>query len=137
MKYKVYIYNDTFATLTSILQKGLQQGLNFYIYDEQDAIQNRIWTFSQPAFIPNVKADDDILKTTKVPVVISTIIQPPIENYKVILYRSLSSAINIDEGIIIVEAKNDLQKMIETMQIKPEDCEVYVKNQNSWGRVLV
>jgi hypothetical protein len=30
-----------------------------------------------------------------------------------------------------------LQKMIETMQIKPEDCEVYVKNQNSWGRVLV
>ena len=102
MKHKVYIYTDIFSTLTSILQKGLQQGFKFYIYDETDQIQNRIWTFSQSAFIPNVKSDDEILKTTQVPVVISTQIQPALANYKTIIYKNLSQFVEIDESIIIV-----------------------------------
>jgi DNA polymerase IIIc chi subunit len=137
MKHKVYISPETFTTLTSILQKGLQQGLNFYIYDEADQIQNRLWTFSQSAFMPNVKSNDDLLKTTQVPIVISTQAQQPLEHYKPVIYQSISGFVDVKEAIIIVEAKHDLDKILNTLQIAAEACEIYIKNQNSWGKVLV
>jgi hypothetical protein len=36
-----------------------------------------------------------------------------------------------------VEAKHDLDKILNTLQISQNDCEIYIKNQNSWGKVLV
>lgn len=137
MAHKVYIYSDTFATLTSILQKGLQQNLHFFIYDEADQIQNRIWTFSQPAFIPNVKFGDDLLKTTQVPVVISTEIRPPLENYKPVIYGQISGFVDVSEAIIIVEAKNNLDGILQNLKISSGDCEIYMKTQNSWGKILI
>ena len=86
---KVYISQEPFAALTAILQKGIAQGVNFFVYDSQNLLQNRVWTFSSQAFIPNVKSDDNILKKHKVPVVISTdTSELPLEGYTCIFYET-------------------------------------------------
>jgi hypothetical protein len=86
---KVYISQEPFPALTAILQKGIAQGVNFFVYDSQNLLQNRVWTFSSQAFIPNVKSDDNILKKHKVPVVISTdTSELPLEGYTCIFYET-------------------------------------------------
>lgn len=86
---KIYISQESFPALTAILQKGISQGTNFFVYDSQNLLQNRVWTFSSQAFIPNVKSDDKLLKQHKVPVVISTdISEPPLEGYTRIFYET-------------------------------------------------
>lgn len=87
MQSRVYIAEDTFMTLVSFLQKGLEKELCFLIIDAQDLIKERLWTFSSSAFIPNVKSGDSLIKKHRVPVIISHSNDCEYEGYSTIIFE--------------------------------------------------
>lgn len=138
MSYKFYIHNDVFSVLVSLLQKGLTHNSRFFIYDEMDSIQNRLWTFSSTAFIPNIKSNDTLAKQYQVPFIISIETSATVpDNYKPIIYQNITQKPPIDSGIIILQSRDEITKITEIFQIKTNQCEVYIKNQNIWSSVLL
>jgi hypothetical protein len=135
---KIYISQESFPALTAILQKGISQGTHFFVYDSQNLLQNRVWTFSSQAFIPNVKSDDKLLKKHKVPVVISTdISEPSLEGYTRIFYETPFQ----DFVENVEESSKNLVNFIAfvTSQgiIKPNSTtQVFQKIGNKWEEVL-
>ena len=131
---KIYISQEPFPALTAILQKGILQGANFFVYDSQNLLQNRVWTFSSQAFIPNVKSDDKLLKKHTVPVVISTnISEPPLEGYTRIFYET-----PFDKVCENTENTGTFIAFISTQEkIKPNSStQVFQKIGTKWEEVL-
>ena len=127
---KIYISQESFPALTAILQKGITQGANFFVYDSQNLLQNRVWTFSSQAFIPNVKSDDKLLKKHKVPVVISTdISEPSLEGYTRIFYETPFENVGKFQGFIAFATSQGTIKPNSTTQ-------VFQKIGNKWEEVL-
>ena len=135
---KIYISQESFPALIAVFQKGISQGTHFFVYDSQNLLQNRVWTFSSQAFIPNVKSDDKLLKKHKVSVVISTdISEPPLEGYTRIFYET--SFEHLLENV--EESSKNLVNFIAfaTSQgtIKPNSTtQVFQKIGNKWEEVL-
>ena len=126
---KIYISQEPFPALTAILQKGISQGTNFFVYDSQNILQNRVWTFSSQAFIPNVKSDDKLLKKHKVPVVISTDINElPIEGYTCVFYETpFENVANLENFIAFVTSQGGIKPSSTT--------QVFQKIGNKWEEV--
>lgn len=138
MSYKFYIYTDTFSVLVSLLQKGLTHDARFLIYDEADSIQNRLWTFTSISFIPNVKLGDPLTKQHQVPFIISTNINSEVPaGYKPIIYQNVTQKPPVSGAIIILHSKDEIPKVMDICLAKHDECEVYIKNQNSWSTVLL
>ena len=116
---KVYISQESFPALLSVLQKGNSQGVKFFIYDPQNLLQNRIWTFSSAVFIPNVKSDDALLKKYQVPVVISkNIEEKSLDSYTRIFYeipfKNIMEYDNNGNFIAFVSSQNDVKPSATT-----------------------
>ena len=135
---KIYISQESFPALTAILQKGISQGTHFFVYDSQNLLQNRVWTFSSQAFIPNVKSDDKLLKKHKVPVVISTdISEPSLEGYTRIFYETPFEHLleNVEESS--KKTENFIAFVTSQGKIKPNSTtQMFQKIGNKWEEVL-
>ena len=115
---KIYISQESFPALVAVLQKGNSQGVNFFIYDTQNLLQNRIWTFSSQVFIPNVKSDDALLKKYQVPVVISTdIAEKLLDGYTPIFYETPFENTQSDSGFIAFTSSQGSIKASQTTQV--------------------
>jgi DNA polymerase IIIc chi subunit len=129
---KIYISEDTFSAFIAFIQKGLSSDMHFFVFDYQNILKERIWTFSSSVFIPNVKSDDNILKKHKVPVVISVNLnEKPPENTSVILYETISKEICVNNNFIAFVKSNDDKKAI--MQwIPKESVQIFQKVGIKW-----
>ena len=132
---KIYISQEPFPALIAVFQKGISQGTHFFVYDSQNLLQNRVWTFSSQAFIPNVKSDDKLLKKHKVSVVISTdISEPPLEGYTRIFYETPFGKVfeNPSEN-----TENFIAFVTSQGTIKPNTTtQVFQKIGSKWEEVL-
>ena len=137
MKTKIYITTETFPALTAFLQKGLEQKMRFFIYDENDLIKNRLWTFSSAVFLPNVINNDAILQKHQVPVVISTDADAVmLDNYSRIIYECSSACEGIHSGgAIFSQNKEDAINTMAMNSLQSTDCNIFIKNENKWNKV--
>lgn len=128
MKSKIYITNDTFSALTAFLQKGISQNIKFFIIDEGNLIQNRLWTFSSTAFLPNVLNEDPLLKKTQVPVIVSTKNTQPPEEYTSVFFETKPN--NIENTIFFTQNESNGQNF------SGQNVDIFTKINNKWERVL-
>ncbi|MDA0617300.1 MAG: hypothetical protein O3A66_01095 [Proteobacteria bacterium] len=131
-KNRVYISEDTFSAFVSFIQKGLEQNMYFFVYDCQNLIQERLWTFSSTAFVPNVKEGDILIKKHKVPVIITTDVASIVpDEYLPIAFEPLTPPINL--CTVFMKSKEDAQSMI----LKKEKYESFMKADGKWQKIIL
>jgi hypothetical protein len=138
MKTRIYITTETFPALVSFLQKGIEQKMKFFIYDEQDSIKSRLWTFSSTAFLPNVSSEDSILQKHHVPVVVCTNLNTlPLDEYSCIMYESvnITTSLNLSKTVFFIQEKSSAREVIQKIGIKNDDCEIFIKNESKWNKL--
>ena len=138
MKTRIYITTETFPALVSFLQKGIEQKMKFFIYDEQDLIKSRFWTFSSTVFLPNVTAEDQILQKHHVPIVICT--NPntlPLSDYYCVIYESknIIPSLNISKAVFFTQEKSSARNIIQKIGVKNDDCEIFIKSESKWNKL--
>lgn len=138
MKPRVYISNDTFSALVAFLQKGIDANLKFFIYDTQNLIQNRLWTFSSTAFLPNVKSGDAILQNHQVPIVIATNEgDKSLKDYETIFYEcSVNSYKDLQNiSAIFMKSKEEVKKALIVCNAEEQHCDIYYKGEKKWEKI--
>ena len=138
MKTRIYITTETFPALVSFLQKGIEQKMKFFIYDEQDLIKSRLWTFSSTVFLPNVTSEDQILQKHQVPIVICT--NPStlaLSDYHCVIYESnnIIPSLNLSKAVFFTQEKSSAKEIIQKISVKNEDCEIFIKNESKWNKL--
>jgi hypothetical protein len=138
MKTRIYITTETFPALVSFLQKGIEQRMKFFIYDEQNLIKSRLWTFSSTVFLPNVTSEDSILQKHHVPIVICT--NPnilPLADYCYVVYESTNAiqTFNTSNAVFFTQEKSSAREVMQKIGIKNDDCEIFIKNESKWNKL--
>lgn len=133
-KSRVYISQDTFSALVSFIQKGLEQNMYFFIYDCQNLIQDRLWTFSSTAFVPNVKEGDALIKKHRVPIIITTESASSVPNEYLPIAFEPTQQLTTNLCTLFVKSKDEAKNRI--LQ-KKEEYEAFIKIDGKWQKTTL
>ncbi len=124
-KARVYITNETFPALTGFLQKGIERQMKFFIFDVNNLIQNRLWTFSSTVFLPNVKDNDPLVKHSPSVIIANDVQSQVVDGYHVILFETSKIT---DNFTAFVKTKSDAKNILENVT----SWETFMKTNDKW-----